>query len=198
MRSEFVVSKTIIHRKGFIMNNKHSLVLFGSALLLIVVAAFSRLLPHPANFTPLGAIALFGGVYLDKRYAVAVPLLAMLISDFFIGFYGGMYWVYGAFVVVGLVGLWIRNRKSPGTILAGTLVSSILFFVITNFGVWIIPGSMYAKSWDGIVECYAAAIPFFRNSLGGDFFFVVLLFGAYEGILALVKKMGPSHKAIAE
>lgn len=171
--------------------------LFGFALLLIVVAAFSRLLPHPANFTALGAIALFGGVYLDKRYAVAIPLLAMLISDYFIGFYGGMYWVYGSFVLVGLIGLWLRNHKSPAIILGGTVASSILFYVITNLGVWFTPASMYARTWDGLVECYVAAMPFFRNTLGGDLFFVVLLFGAYEGILALTRKMAPDRQSIA-
>ena len=179
------------------MNKKRTLLLFGSAVLLIVVAAFSRLLPHPANFTALGAIALFGGVYLDKRYAVAVPLIAMMISDYFIGFYGGMYWVYGGFVLVGLVGLWLRNHKTPAFILAGTVASSILFYIVTNFGVWCTPASMYAKSWDGLIECYVAAIPFFRNSLGGDITFVVLLFGAYEGILAAVKKLASNGQTIA-
>lgn len=179
------------------MNNRHSLVLFGSALLLIVIAAFSRLLPHPANFTALGAIALFGGVYLDKRYAVAVPLLAMLISDYLIGFYSGMYWVYGSFVLVGLVGLWLRNHKSPLMILGGTAASSLLFYVVTNFGVWFTAGSMYAKTWDGLIECYVAAIPFFRNTLGGDLFFVILLFGAYEGILAVLRKMASNRQPIA-
>ena len=179
------------------MDNRRSLVLFGSALLLIVIAAFSRLLPHPANFTALGAIALFGGVYLDKRYAVAVPLLAMLISDYFIGFYSGMYWVYGSFVLVGLIGLWLRNHKTPAFILGGTIASSILFFVVTNFGVWFTPGSMYAKTWDGVIECYVLAIPFFRNSLGGDLFFVILLFGAYEGLLAVIKRMASGRQTIA-
>jgi hypothetical protein len=179
------------------MNKKHSLLLFGSAMLLILVAAFSRLLPHPANFTALGAIALFGGVYLDKRYAVAVPLIAMLISDYVIGFYGGMYWVYGSFVLIGMVGLWLRNHKTPGTILAGTVFSSILFFIVTNFGVWFTPASMYAKTWNGLIECYAAAIPFFRNSIGGDLIFVVLLFGAYEGVLAAVKKTAAHRQTIA-
>ena len=179
------------------MNRKQSLMLFGSAVLLIAVAAFSRLLPHPANFTALGAIALFGGVYLDKRYAIAVPLIAMLISDYVIGFYGGMYWVYGGFILVGLVGLWLRTHKTPAMILGGTVVSSLLFFIVTNFGVWFTPASMYARTWDGLIECYVAAIPFFRNSLGGDLVFVVLLFGAYEGILAAVKKSAANSRTIA-
>ncbi|HTX17046.1 MAG TPA: DUF6580 family putative transport protein [Bacteroidota bacterium] len=179
------------------MKNRHALILLGSAVLLVVVAAFSRLLPHPANFTPIGAIALFGGVYLDKRYAVAVPLLAMLLSDYFIGFYGGMYWVYGGFLLVCTVGLWLRNHKSPLVILGGTLLSSVIFFIVTNFGAWFTPGSMYAPTWDGLVECYVAAIPFFRNSVAGDVVFVAILFGAYEGILALLRRAGESRQPIA-
>jgi len=175
---------------GIIMKDRHSLVMLGSAVLLIVVAAFSRLLPHPANFTPLGAIALFGGVYLDKRYAVAIPLVAMLASDYFLGFYQGMYWVYGSFLLVCAVGLWLRSHKSVLVVLGGTLASSVIFFVVTNFGVWLPPGTMYAASWSGLVECYVAAIPFFRNSVAGDLIFVALLFGAYEGILAYARKMG--------
>src|SRR3990172_12722750 len=107
------------------MYNRQFLMRYGVAFLLIVVAAFSRLLPHPSNFTPVAAIALFGGVYLDKRLALVVPILAMVVSDYFIGFYGGMYWVYGSFVLIGVIGLWLRNHKKPLPILGGTLASSI-------------------------------------------------------------------------
>ena len=95
------------------MSNRQSFVRYGAAFLLVFVAAFSRLLPHPANFTAIAAIALFGGVYLEKRFAVVIPILAMLISDYFIGFYSGMYWVYGSFVLIGLIGVWLRNHKKP-------------------------------------------------------------------------------------
>ena len=168
--------------------NKQLFVKYGTAALLIVVAAFSRLLPHPANFTAVGAIALFGGVYLDKKFAIVVPLLAMLASDALIGFYAGMYWVYGGFVLVGLVGIWLRNHRKPVMILGATVVSSIIFFVITNFGVWMTPDSMYVQTWGGLLECYVAAIPFFRNSIAGDVVFVTVMFGAYELLLAFLKK----------
>ncbi len=170
------------------MKNDHSFVRYGAAVLLIAAAAFSRLLPHPANFTPIAAIALFGGVYFDKRFAFALPILAMLISDYFIGFHGEMYWVYGSFVLIGFIGLWLKNHKTPLLILGGTFASSILFFTVTNFGVWMKSGSMYAPTWAGLVECYVAAIPFFRNTVGGDVIFVAVMFGVYEMILAAMKK----------
>ena len=179
----------------YIMSNRQSLVRYGAAFLLVIVAAFSRLLPHPANFTAIAAIALFGGVYLEKRYAFVVPILAMLVSDYFIGFYSGMYWVYGSFVLIGLIGLWLKNHKKPLYILGGTFVSSVLFFVVTNFGVWVTPGSMYAPTWAGLVECYVAAIPFFRDTVTGDLFFVAVMFGAYEGLLIALKK-GKMDRAI--
>jgi hypothetical protein len=178
------------------MNNKYSFTKYLAAILLIAVAAFSRMLPHPSNFTPIAAIALFGGVYLDKRFAFVVPILAMLASDYFIGFYGGMYWVYGSFVLIGLIGLWLRNHKKPLLILGGTLASSILFFVVTNFGVWMTPGSIYAGNWSGLIECYVAAIPFFRNTLGGDLVFVAVMFGLYELLLVYVNKMVTDRQAI--
>jgi hypothetical protein len=179
------------------MNNKYSITKYVAALLLIAVAAFSRMLPHPSNFTPIAAIALFGGVYLDKRFAFVVPILAMLASDFFIGFYGGMYWVYGSFVLIGLIGLWLKNHKTPMLVLGGTLASSILFFIVTNFGVWMTPGSIYAHNWAGLVECYVAAIPFFRNTLGGDLLFVAVMFGLYEFAMMMIKKLESKENAVS-
>ena len=169
--------------------NKQNFLRYGAAVAFIVIAAFSRLLPHPANFTAVGALALFGGVYLDKKFAFLIPLLAMLVSDYVIGFYGGMYWVYGSFVLIGFVGLWLKNHKKPAVILGATLTSSVLFFVITNFGVWMTPGSIYAPSWAGLVDCYISAIPFFRNTIAGDVVFVSVMFGAYELLLSTLKKM---------
>ncbi len=180
------------------MSNRQSLVRFGAALLLVIVAAFSRLLPHPANFTAIAAIALFGGVYLERRYAFVVPVLAMLVSDYFIGFYSGMYWVYGSFVLIGLIGLWLKNHKKPLYILGGTFARSVLFFVVTNFGVWATPGSMYAPTWAGVIECYVAAIPFFRGTVTGDLFFVAVMFGAYEGLLIALKKLKWTEQSLLE
>jgi hypothetical protein len=148
------------------------------AVLLIIFAAFSRLIPHPANFAPIAAIALFSGVYLDKKYFLIIPAAAMLLSDIFLGFHSMMIWVYGSFAVIALLGLWLKSHKNIGYIFGTTLVSSVIFFIITNFGVWI--SGFYEYSFNGLVECYTLAIPFFRNSVAGDLFYAAVMFGIYE------------------
>ena len=155
---------------------------------LILLAAFSRLLPHPLNFAPISALALFGGVYLDKKHTFIVPIAAMLISDYFLGFYRGMAWVYGSFILIGMIGLWLRNHRGIGQTILATLAGSILFFIVTNFGVWISSQVSYTHDLAGFIECYVAAIPFFRNTLLGDTAYVTAMFGIYE----LAKKMSPS------
>ncbi len=168
------------------MNTKTSKIIV--AVLFVLLAALSRLLPHPANFTPIAAMALFSGVYLERRLAFIVPLAAMVLSDYFLGFYSEMIWVYGSFLLIAVIGLWLKNHKKPLFILGGTLTGSILFFVVTNFGVWALPASMYPKSFAGLIECYTAAIPFFRGTVEGDVFFVAVLFGLYELVLFAMKK----------
>ncbi len=155
---------------------------------LIFLAALSRLLPHLPNFTPIAALALFGGVYLDRKHTFIVPLAAMLVSDYFLGFHDGMIWVYASFAAIGLIGLWLRNHKGIATTVTATLLGSILFFVVTNFGVWLSSHGTYPPTLSGLTACYVAAIPFFRNSLMGDFAYVTALFGVYE----LAKKFVPS------
>jgi len=156
--------------------------------LLIVLGVISRFLPHPANFAPIGAIALFGALYLPKKYALIVPIIAMFISDLFIGFYSWqiMFSVYLSFILMGVIGLIVRNRKSFSTILGGTLLGSILFFLITNFAVWAF-GTMYVHNLSGLVQSYIMAIPFFKNSLLGDIFYTTILVGSYE-LLYLTSK----------
>jgi hypothetical protein len=151
------------------------------AVILILFAAFSRLIPHPANFTPIAAIALFSGVYLDKKFFLIVPVAAMLIGDIFLGFHPMMIWVYGSFAVIALIGLWLKSHKSVGYIFGTTVVSSIIFFIITNFGVW--AAGFYEYSLRGLAECYTMAIPFFRNSIAGDLIYVTAMFGIYELVL---------------
>lgn len=146
----------------------------------IILGTLSRLVPHPANFAPIAALALFGGANLRRRDAILVPMAALLISDYFIsGFYGPtMFYVYGSFVLIGLIGVWVRSHKNLGTIVSSSLVSSLLFFLITNFGVW--TGNWYPHTLAGLTETYVAAIPFFRNTILGDLFYTGLFFGGYE------------------
>jgi len=141
----------------------------------ILVAAIIRLFPHMPNVTPITAMALFSGVYFtNKKYAFIVPIAAMLISDIFIGFYSISIFVYLAFILVGYIGI-----KSKKISIKTILISSISFFVITNFGVWLLA---YPKTAVGLMECYTLAIPFFRNSLIGDFFFSGVMYFAFEFI----------------
>ncbi len=160
------------------MNKKNTLIIAG---LLIILGFASRLLPHPANFAPIGAIALFGGLYLPKRLAIILPVVAMFVSDIFIGFYAWqiMLAVYGSFAIVGLIGLLVRKNKKAATVIGGTILGSILFFLITNFAVWAF-GSMYTHTFAGLTQCYAMAIPFFKNTLLGDLFYTGALVGAFE------------------
>lgn len=142
-------------------------------LIFIAIAAILRLFPHIPNVTPITAMALFSGVYFtNKNLAYIVPLLAMVLSDIFLGFSGITVFVYAAFILVSYIGL-SSKKVSIKTI----LISSISFFVITNFGVWLIG---YPKTLDGLLECYTLAIPFFRNSLIGDFFYAGVMYYAFE------------------
>jgi len=159
-------------------------------LLLVILGISARFLPHPANFAPIGAIALFGGLYLPKRYAIILPLIAMLISDIFIGFYSWqiMLSVYVCFGLTGLSGLFIRNHKNFFSVVSVTLLSSVSFFLITNAAVWAF-GTMYTHNFAGLMQSYVMAIPFFRNSLLGDLFYVGVLVGGYEAVKILITKM---------
>jgi hypothetical protein len=159
----------------------------------IFIAVLLRLLPHPPNVAPIGAMALFGGVYLNKKYALFLPLVTMLVSDVFLGFHSTMGFVYGSFVLSGLIGMWLRGHKKAPVILGATLFSSLLFFVITNFGVWLMGNlpagrqGMYPMNLHGLLECYVMAIPFFRNTILGDLFYVGLFFGGYEVVLKVFR-----------
>lgn len=158
------------------------------AVIIIVFGVLSRLIPHVPNIVPIGALMLFGGAYLPKKL-LWLPLLALFISDYFIGFYGtDMLYVYGSFALVGLIGLWLRLHKKPLFVISGVLTSSVLFFLITNFGVWAPPNNWYPHTFNGLIQSYTLALPFFRNSLIGDLGYTILLFGGYEIIQNFSKK----------
>lgn len=146
---------------------------------MILLAAISRILPHPANVTPITAMALFGGAYFSsRRMAFAIPLIAMFLSDLIIGFHSQLIMVYLCFIVTVCLGFFLKSRKRFLPISLATLASSILFFIVTNFSVWLFD-HLYPKSMNGLWTCYVAAIPFFRNTLFGDLFYVGILFGAF-------------------
>ena len=171
---------------------------------LILLAALFRLLPHPPNFAPITAMAVFGAVrYLDRCAAVLAPLLALLLSDLARealfryglaeqwGLYSGMWTVYGTTALVAVLGRIARGTRSPETIAAVTVGGSCLFFVLTNFACWA-EGSFYPHTAEGLAACFAAAIPFFRNALLGDAFYATVLFGAWALAEARVPALCPS------
>lgn len=160
-------------------------------VLAILVAATLRLVPHPPNFTPIGAMALFGGAYLGRNtLAFAAPLGALLLSDLVLGFYDGMGFVYAATAAAVLVGWAIAPRRTAVNIVLAATASATLFFVVTNFGVWLGSG-MYPRDLSGLAACYAAAIPFFQNSLAGDLLWSAVLFGGF----ALAERAVPALRA---
>ncbi|MGC6437745.1 MAG: DUF6580 family putative transport protein [Flavobacteriaceae bacterium] len=152
---------------NFIETNKKTVVIFA----IMVVAILARLVPHAPNFTPVTAIALFGGFYCsNKILGYILPLAIMVISDLFLGFSSISIFVYAAFLFVSFIGTQTKKLSIWSVILG-----SFSFFVITNFGVWLLG---YPKTWIGFAECYTLAIPFFRNSLLGDLFYSgVMIFG---------------------
>ncbi|HEU5482461.1 MAG TPA: DUF6580 family putative transport protein [Sphingomicrobium sp.] len=171
---------------GLTMDNKARLV---ALLLAIFAAAAMRLLPHPPNFSPIAAMALFSGAYLPRRLlAFAAPFGALILSDLVLGgFYPGMNFVYLSFGLTVLIGWAVAKRKTALTIAGAALASSVLFFVLTNFGMWLFSG-FYPLTWGGLVACYVAAIPFFQNTVAGDLFFTALLFGGF----AIAERLVPA------
>ena len=164
------------------------------AFALILLAAALRIAPHPWNFTPVGAMALFSGAVLrDRRLAFSFPLLALFLGDIFIGFHKLMFVVYASFLVNVAIGLWLRDRRSIARITLATLLGAIQFFVVTNFAVWqFLSGFPYTAS--GLAACYIAGIPFFWNTLAGDAFYAALLFGSYalaEGMVPALRELAP-------
>lgn len=159
------------------------------AYFLIFIGVILRLIPHPPNFAPISAISLFGAAHLRRKYAFIIPLLAMFISDVIIGF--ASFWVtisvYLSFVIIGLMGRWLKKRKNLPNIIGVSLTSSLLFFIITNFAVWA-STPWYGKNIQGLVKCYWMAIPFFKNTLLGDLVYVGAMFGLYKLIKLFVSR----------
>ncbi len=153
---------------------------FWIVTLMILAAAFVRLIPHPPNFAPIAAIALFGGAYFSKKWAAfLVPLAAMFITDLILGFHETMWAVYLSFALIVVIGLMMLKEKKVGNIFFASVVSSVSFFIITNFGLWL-STNFYPKTGAGLAACYTAAIPFFHQTLLSDLFFVGILFGLYH------------------
>ncbi|MCD7969915.1 MAG: hypothetical protein LUF87_06135 [Alistipes sp.] len=171
--------------------------------LIILLAAVSRLIPHPANFAPVGAMALFGAAYYSRRsLAYLIQVAAMYMSDLLINntmyvhYFDGFVWMhpgacftYGAMALMVLGGELVLKRVTAGRVLAASLAASVIFFAVSNFGAWV-SYPMYTKDLHGLLMCYTAGIPFLKNTLMGDLFYCTVMFGGFE----LVQRRVPSLK----
>ena len=159
---------------------------------LVVLAAFSRLVPHPSNFTAIGAMAIFSTVFIPNRWlSLFLPLVAMWMSDIvlnntlyasyskgFIFFSEGVFWIYAGILAHGLAAWWLAKQRNVVAIAGASALGAILFFLLSNFGVWW-GSSMYAHDWNGLTQCFVLALPFFGNFLAADLFYCGILFGIH-------------------
>ncbi len=153
-----------------------------SLLAIIALCALYRVLPHPWNVSPVAAMALFAGAHFSSRtLSLAVPLLAMVLSDWLLGFHSTMAFVYGALMLTTALGWLLKGRLKVWTVLAASLTGSVAFYLITNAGVWLV-GSYYPSGLDGLAQSLTAGLPFFQHSLLGNLFFTALLFGGFYAL----------------
>jgi hypothetical protein len=147
---------------------------------MMLLAGFSRLIPHPFNFTAIMALALFGGAkFKNTSLAIILPLIVMLITDAIIGFYSLMPFVYACIVITALIGTSISRKSNPLYVIGGSLISSVLFFLVTNAAVCY-HNPQFTQNLQGLMMCYEFALPFFKNQLFGDLLFNFMLFGSYR------------------
>lgn len=175
------------------MNKNKINLRFSVITLIILLAAMSRLLPHPPNFAPIGGMALFGAAYFSKKYwAFIIPIVSMWVSDLilnnviygqyydhFVWFYSGSLFTYGAFALIVVLGMFTLKKVRIPNLAVSALGASVIFFIVSNFGVWLTSG-MYPPIFSGLMTCYAAGIPFFHNTILGDLVYTGVLFGAFE------------------
>ncbi len=181
-----------MHKISYNQMNKIKLQ-FGILAAIIVLAAFSRIIPHGANVSPLAAIGLFGAAHFAKRWqAFLIPIAATWASDLFINnviysqyypsftwFYEGFYWQYGSYLLITLLGVVLfKTNVSALKVLGGSVGSGVIFFLVSNFGCWV-GSSIYPQNLGGLATCYAAGLPFYKGTLMGDTLFSVVLFGGY-------------------
>ena len=166
------------------MNNKTISPRLTFILSVIIVGAFMRLIPHWPNFTPIAAIALFGGTYFGKKYlAFIVPIAALFLSDLIIGFHNNMIAVYASFAIIVVLGFYLKNRVKVSSVIMASLSSSLIFFLITNFAAWL-SNPIYPQNFIGLMESYTAGLVFFNNGTYGISFFLNNVFGTlfYNGL----------------
>ena len=161
----------------------------GIAAVLVALAAALRMVAHPWNFTPIGAIALFSGATFRQRWMkFAFPLVALFVGDVFVGLYKLMIVIYASFAISVAIGMWIGEERKLARLAGGTFLGALQFFLITNFAIWA-TFLTYPRTAAGLAACYAAGLPLFWNTLAGDAIYVALLFGGY----ALAQRFFSAH-----
>ena len=151
------------------------------AISLLLVAALSRFIPHPFNFTAVGAMALFAGAnFKDKRIAYLMPITIMLLTDLILGLHTSMIPVYGCFAFTVFLGTQINGKASFLRVGTASILSSVIFFLVTNLPLWYLDQGLYPMTWAGTMESYTMAIPFFNHQVLGDLFYNAVLFGSYS------------------
>jgi len=158
-----------------------------SYLAIILLAVVARLVPHAPNFAPIGGLALFSGAHFKKKSALLIPLAAMFFSDIFLGFHKTIPYVYLSFILITIIGKYLKENPKVINLISASLLSSVLFFLITNFGVWV-TGSMYLKTVNGLLQSYLMGLPFFRNTLISDLFYTFSFFYGYRFLSSFVFK----------
>ena len=154
----------------------------------VSTGAMFRLIPHPPNMAPIAALALFSGANINGVSAFLLPLSAMILSDLVLGFHNTVFYVYGSFALMVVIGKMLKNKRSFKILTVAAFSSSVLFFLITNFGVWL-SGSMYPKNIFGLIEAYMMGLPFFRNTILGDIFYTMTFFYGYDLIKAISSRL---------
>ena len=166
------------------------------AMGLLVLGIASRFIVHLPNFTPVISIALLSGVYIkEKKLALILPVFLLILSDLIIGFHDTILFTWGSMILIALIGRGCRNNKNLKSILLTSFLSSLLFFMVTNFGVWFVSGcqGLYPMTTQGLFTCYIAAIPYFRNELISTLLYSGVLYGLYEVIAKRVKNTRFEH-----
>ncbi len=157
-----------------------------SVIALISFGVLLRLIPHPANFAPITAIALIGGAVLKGHWAWFLPLATMITSDAIIGFHNTILFTWGSFLIIGILSARVlSSRLKLDNVLISAMAASVFFYVVTNFGVWF-SGGLYEHTMSGLLLSYQNGLPFFRNTFMGDIFFSISLFYAYQLATSLV------------
>lgn len=160
------------------------------ALVIISFGILSRVAVHIPNFSPVLSLAFLGGMYLKGRQAVWVPLALMVVSDAIIGFYPLMWVTWGSILMISVLGIWLKERKSLATVLGGSVLSALIFFVVTNFASWL---TLYPHTMGGLQQCYILAIPFFRSTFASTIVYSLVFYVAYEWVVSRAKGTTLAH-----